>query len=305
MIEFAVRRFFRALTRFLFSVVLMLVAIEFAVLWGGREGSEEGRHVIGEILVWFTGDVPESLTMAAAAGPVSWWMATASGLLASLKVFGLSVLLAGCLGPPLGILAARFRRLPWVEPLALPLFLAACWPGFWLACLVIGWLVERWGQPGFADLSGENASGLESWWRAFLVAAIAAPGAVAWQIRSISNGIREAAKAEHVRGALTRGVSGSRLFYRHVFSSALDPVTRSLDRVLPILLGGQIFVEWVFRYPGLGTLMIESARNGFFGGLLAGGIALSLIIILGRFAGEILWGAADRRGRDRMAGAMA
>ncbi len=78
-------------------------------------------------------------------------------------------------------------------------------------------------------------------------------------------------------------------------------MTRSLDRVLPAFLGGQLFAEWVFRYPGLGSLIIESARNGFHPGVLAGAFLLSAVAVLFRFAGEVIHGAADRRGREELA----
>jgi len=72
-----------------------------------------------------------------------------------------------------------------------------------------------------------------------------------------------------------------------------------------VLLGGQMFVEWVFRYPGLGTLMIDSARNGFHPGMLAGAFTMSLVIVAFRFLGEVIYGAADRRGRETVLAANA
>ncbi len=208
----------------------------------------------------------------------------------SLSVSCLAVMLCLAFGPVLGVVVARFRRHAWVEALLSP-WLAAAWlPGFWIVTLAVWWQVTRWGLPGYADAAPAQGGPVrwEPLWRAMVIAMPVAFTGIGWQTREISSRLKRSARALHVRGAHSRGVFGSALFYRHVFRPALEPLLRSPDRSLPAMLGMQLLAEWATRYPGMGTLAVESARQSQLGGLLVSGLFFSTLLVCARWLGETL-----------------
>ncbi|MFV2103474.1 ABC transporter permease [Micromonospora sp. LOL_024] len=74
-------------------------------------------------------------------------------------------------------------------------------------------------------------------------------------------GLLDALRGEHVRHARRLGITGGRLWLRHVLPGALAPVVQQLARTTDWLLGGVIVVEAVFVIPGLGTALVDAVST--------------------------------------------
>ncbi len=61
-------------------------------------------------------------------------------------------------------------------------------------------------------------------------------------------------RAEWVRTATAKGVAPRTVFRRHAWRTALGPVITLGGLALPALVGGAVFVEHVFAWPGMGRL---------------------------------------------------
>lgn len=68
-------------------------------------------------------------------------------------------------------------------------------------------------------------------------------------------------KADYVRTARAKGVSVSRILVRHVLKNALIPILTIAGPILIDLITGTIFVESVFRVPGLGRFWVTSTQQ--------------------------------------------
>ncbi len=65
-------------------------------------------------------------------------------------------------------------------------------------------------------------------------------------------------KKDYVWAAKTRGLKDSLVKYRYALRNSLIPVVTARFMRLGHLIGGSIFIEMVFAYPGLGKLMYDS-----------------------------------------------
>ena len=65
-------------------------------------------------------------------------------------------------------------------------------------------------------------------------------------------------KKDYVWAAKTRGLKDNLIKYRYALRNALIPVVTARFMRLGHLIGGSIFIEMVFAYPGLGKLMYDS-----------------------------------------------
>ncbi|HEY63225.1 MAG TPA: ABC transporter permease [Caldilineae bacterium] len=68
----------------------------------------------------------------------------------------------------------------------------------------------------------------------------------------------EALHADYVRTARAKGLTEKRIILRHVLKNALIPLITVLGPEIPNLLTGSIFIESVFRIPGLGSFFVTS-----------------------------------------------
>jgi peptide/nickel transport system permease protein len=85
---------------------------------------------------------------------------------------------------------------------------------------------------------------------------------------------------DFVTTARAKGLSETRVAYRHVLRNALLPVITVLGLQIANLLGGAVLVETVFGWPGLGRLAFDSVLSRDVN-LLLGILLLSSVLVIG------------------------
>ena len=71
----------------------------------------------------------------------------------------------------------------------------------------------------------------------------------------------EVLDSEYIKLARIKGVPQRAIVYRHALRNALLPVITFTALQFGILMGGAVSVEFVFSWPGVGRLMLESISN--------------------------------------------
>jgi ABC-type dipeptide/oligopeptide/nickel transport system permease component len=64
--------------------------------------------------------------------------------------------------------------------------------------------------------------------------------------------------ADYIRTARAKGLAEQMVVYRHAVKNALIPIITVLGPQIPNLITGTVFVETMFRVPGLGKYFVES-----------------------------------------------
>lgn len=102
---------------------------------------------------------------------------------------------------------------------------------------------------------------------------------------------------DYVRTATAKGVSARGVVLRHALRNALLPVVTLLGLALPALLGGAVFVERVFAWPGMGELLLAAVMTrDYF--LLTGCVFVgAMLVVAGSLIADLLTLAADPRQR--------
>jgi peptide/nickel transport system permease protein len=183
----------------------------------------------------------------------------------SLLLCGLAVLLSLALGSALGAWqgATANRRSERVASLATIALFAV--PEFLLALLllvVFAWKLRWFPASGAAD---DLAHYLP--WRAQLgdrlrhlvlpVTALSLVG-IAIVSRYQRASMRAAMTEPFVHVARARGASTRRVLIRHVWRAALLPIVTLAGLYLPALVGGAVFVERAFSWPGIGNALANA-----------------------------------------------
>jgi ABC-type dipeptide/oligopeptide/nickel transport system permease component len=153
-------------------------------------------------------------------------------------------------GVPAGIVAARFQhRLPDVTVSAGVIALLAV-PNFWLGMMLISlfsvqlhWLPSL-GLTGAASL---------------IMPTLALAARLVALVGRLTRGVViEEQRKDYVRTAYAKGLSASRVMYRHVLRNALIPIVTVVGLEAGYLLGGSVVVERLFAWPGIGDLLLTA-----------------------------------------------
>lgn len=218
-----------------------------------------------------------------------------------------AILLSWYIGNKLGALAARRKSL---DNSVLPLsYVLTATPYMWLAILLVwafaiqqGWLPTGRADTGMVSrgLSWPYLSDyLEHWVLPFLSLFLVALGGWAIGMRNLVIYELESDYANYL-GALG---APDRLIRRYAFRNAMLPQITGLALQIGVIVGGNILVEIVFAYPGLGLKVLEAinARDYF----LLQGIVLFIIIgvLICNFIVDIIYIWIDPRTRTGLQGA--
>jgi len=155
---------------------------------------------------------------------------------------------------PLGLLAgvlAATRQNSWIDytatffsslGLTIPNFVIAVWL---VLLFAVHWKILPTGGWGH--------------WYNYIMPAIAlglAP--MALTARYTRTSLLEVKRADYVRTARAKGLSSNQVLWHHSMKNALIPLITILGPQIPNLITGTIFVESIFRIPGLGKFFVTS-----------------------------------------------
>ena len=96
-----------------------------------------------------------------------------------------------------------------------------------------------------------------------------------------------------VLAARARGVSPARVAWRHCWRPALTPIVTLLGLWLPMLIAGAVFVEHVFAWPGLGSLIADATATRDLPLVIGAGILFIFVVQLGSLVADVLYRVVD------------
>lgn len=216
-----------------------------------------------------------------------------------------SLLMTYLIAVPLGIYAGRFNgslgdkviRFFNSISFALPIFVVALllvWLfGFQLA------LFPTRGMPLLPESQTLLASLLNRFHHLALPALVFAFSASSSNIQRLRSGIIEAKQEDYVLTARSKGVPESMVYRRHIFRNSSLPITALLGYDITGLIGGSIFIEYVFSYPGIGRLFISSLESRDFSVIVALLLIYGLAALVGTLVSDIILTIVDPRVRIR------
>jgi peptide/nickel transport system permease protein len=235
--------------------------------------------------------------------PVRRQLAQAAPVTISL-MFGAAVLWLA-IAIPFGTLSALYPRSLLDRGF---LFLAIL--GVSLHPIVIGLLLQQWfgyqwhlaPTVGYCPISGgEGCDGIRDWAHHLLLPWVSfALLFIALYSRMVRVTVMETLHENWVRVARARGASEWRVMRSHVLRNSLTPIVTMIGMDLGLMFGSAIFVERVFRLPGLGSMAASAARGeiGFDLPVLIGVVlVVSTVIILLNLAVDLVYAWLDPRVR--------
>jgi ABC-type dipeptide/oligopeptide/nickel transport system permease component len=98
-----------------------------------------------------------------------------------------------------------------------------------------------------------------------------------------------------VRTARAKGLGHQAILWRHVLRNALIPMVTVLGVEIPNLLTGSIFIETIFRVPGLGKFFVTSTFNRDYPMIMALVLLIALLWGITYLGTDLLYTRLDPR----------
>ncbi len=238
---------------------------------------------------------------------------------ATIELATLGILIGAGLGVPLGVWAA-VRRGDFVDQLVRVMGLIGySVPIFWLGLmgLVLFYAKLGWvSGPGRIDVAYEYSVTLESGfllldtarqgqWDAFrnvlshliLPASLLGYFSLAYISRMTRSFMLHELSQEYVVAARAKGLSETRIIWRHALRNAMVPLVTVIALSYAGLLEGSVLTETVFAWPGLGLYITNSLQNADMNAVLGGTIIVGSVFIGLNLLSDLLYQWLDPRTR--------
>jgi peptide/nickel transport system permease protein len=134
-------------------------------------------------------------------------------------------------------------------------------PEFTVSTLLVLVFAVKLGWFPAVVTDGPTASVGELMGAVWLPAAALTVVMAAYIIRMMRTSVIDVMASEYVTLARIRGLSASRVLFRHALPNALLPTLNVIAINVAWLVGGVVVVESIFNYPGIGTLMLQAVHD--------------------------------------------
>ena len=217
----------------------------------------------------------------------------------TIAVIGASQLLAIAVAIPVGVLAGT-RPYSVFDQVANTLaFVGFSLPTFFTGLLLILVFSIRLDWLPFIYRADINLTGW-AWWGAMIRQSIM-PVVVlglfqgASLVRYVRSSVLDVVRLDYVTTARSKGIGGRRVVMRHIVRNALIPVVTLVALQMPVVFGGAIITEQIFRIPGIGSLLISSILSNDTPVVMGVTFVFAALVVLFNLIADILYGWLDPR----------
>lgn len=213
----------------------------------------------------------------------------------TLLLMGASMVTGLLIAVPAGIYSAVKQYSKGDYAVVTASFLGSSVPGFFLAMILVYIFTVKLGllpSSGMITLGTEGGAAdiAKHMVMPVLVLAFSIAGT---NIRYIRSAVLEILQQDYLRTARAKGIGHFLVINKHALRNALIPIVTVIGMQIPMLFGGQVIIEQIFSWPGLG-LMTMSAINSRDYPVIMGVCLLSAIVVLmANLITDILYALVD------------
>jgi len=214
---------------------------------------------------------------------------------------GSAMLVSTVIGIAVGVVVARRPYGPLDAGASFGVLLGYSLPTFWLGQLAILFLAIHLGWfpiGGMEDLRNPTTGFrhlLDVAYHLVLPCLVLATAEVAMLARVTRSGLIEQLGSDYARTAKGKGVPRSQVITQHALPNALLPVVTIIGARAGLLFAGAVIVEQVFSWPGLGTLLVQSARDGDRPLMLGLVLLVAITVVLFNVVTDLAYAKIDPR----------
>lgn len=225
-------------------------------------------------------------------------------LLSTILLMGTTILLAFIFGVTFGTILAWKRGTRFeVGSLVTALALRSA-PQYWtgLMALIIFSYNLKWFPIGGMHTPGQQFTSMFAKYlnldfihHLILPTLVAASYYMASPMLIMRNSMLEVLGDDFVEMAKAKGLKERTVVFKHAMRNALLPVVTVLTLMVGFAIGGQVLIETVFRWPGMGREMVLAIQRHDYPMAQASFFMLGVLVISLNFITDLLYGYLDPR----------
>ncbi len=217
----------------------------------------------------------------------------------TVAVIGTSQLLAILIAVPIGVLAAA-RPYSLFDQIANTMaFVGFSLPTFFTGLLLILFFSIQLDWLPMVYQSSLRETGWAWWWmqikQSIMPVMVLGLFQGASLVRYVRSSVLDVIKLDYVVTARSKGIGQRKVLMRHVVRNALIPVVTLVALQMPIVFGGAIVTEQIFRVPGIGSLLITSILANDTPVVMGVTFVFACLVVLFNLIADILYGWLDPR----------
>jgi peptide/nickel transport system permease protein len=212
-----------------------------------------------------------------------------------LMVAGLAIAIA--VGISAGIVSAVRRNSPTDVGFSVLAFAGISSPAFLTALLGLYFFSVqlRWAPSGGMLTPGAGFSLGDLLSHLVLPACLLSIGHAALIMRYMRASLLEVLNQDYVRTARAKGVREFFVIVKHAVRNALLPVITLIGSTIGIAVGGAIFIESVFNWPGMGLLLVNAVETRDYPVIMGATLIIGATVIVVNLLTDITYAAVDPR----------
>jgi len=217
----------------------------------------------------------------------------------TLIILGASQLLALCIALPVGIYSAT-RPYSLFDQVASTLaFIGFSLPTFFTGILLILIFSITLDWLPFVYRADIDATGWRFVWehikQAIMPVSVLGLFQAASWTRYVRSAVLDVIQLDYVTTARSKGLAERVVVVKHVVRNALIPVVTLVALQMPVVFGGAIITEQIFRIPGIGSLLINSILANDTPVIMAVTFVFACLVIGFNLLADLIYGWLDPR----------
>jgi len=153
----------------------------------------------------------------------------------------------------------------------------------------------NWMPSGGMLTPGREFSLLDLIHHLILPASLLALAQTALIMRYMRASMLEVLNQDYVRTARAKGVAEFWVITKHALRNALLPVITLIGSTIGLAIGGAIFIESVFNWPGMGLLMVTAVENRDYPVIMGSTLVIGACVIVVNLLTDLAYAAVDPR----------
>lgn len=213
-------------------------------------------------------------------------------LLPTIILLVASAVFAVIIALPLSVIAAKWADRPIDHIIRLGGVLGFAMPPFWLGIILMlffGIFLDWLPISGYGRSFGDRLQHLIL--PALTIALFLAP----ILIQSLRAAILDVMMADYIEVARAKGLGPWRILVKHALRNALMPVTTILAVNIGWLLGGAVVVEYLFSFPGLGSLLIRAVGQRDYPVIQGLSLVFAILVLIVNLLSDLSYILIDKR----------
>ena len=105
----------------------------------------------------------------------------------------------------------------------------------------------------------------------------------------------EVLSMDYIRTARAKGLSKSKVIFKHALKNALNPVITAVSGWFASLMAGAFFVEYIFGWNGLGKATVDALELSDFPIVMGAVLFVALLFVIINILVDIIYGILDPR----------